>query len=583
MSEMCWIRRACESLGEGLDKTDSSVDGMDGVEHHLTAAANFSYFMDDQDLLTIDEDLVDQFEWPSPDWALILTEAYFHAMQGSFPFVLREPFLQTMAAFPQEQRLPTWSGRRWLSLANLVWAIGSKWLEMTKLMPTESTETHLLYYARARALGLDHRVVFDHPDMERIQGIGLLAFYLLINGSITRYVLQRPRPHSFSNRLRLHRAWNTSGHATRHAIALGLHLRVADPDSSEGDREGRARTFYSLYSLEILLAEILGRPKSIFLSDVTTPLHLVRPTATEEARLRSPSRGLISTDESRRVWLDFLRAGRAIPQAMTGGMLPWTSFSSVGHSPPPSYFPHRLCLCRVSERISKELYSEAPDDSWPELQRKISQLQTELRHELGTLPADLTLVSDVTVDADPRAKIELAMYHHSLQMILHSPCLGEMVVDHQTLASQEFHRSCARACVHAAMSMLAILPDNPTAHEAYRLLPWWALLHYVAQATAVLLLELCLAAQHFDRHETPDLVNYLRKAMAYIWCMSESSLSAYQAWRTFRHVFSEMVQRHEEFNAVDIPDEAPQPAGWTEEHEMLFQQHMAKAGGGMTA
>jgi hypothetical protein len=28
----------------------------------------------------------------------------------------------------------------------------------------------------------------DHPDIERVQSIGLLAFYLLINGSITRQV-----------------------------------------------------------------------------------------------------------------------------------------------------------------------------------------------------------------------------------------------------------------------------------------------------------------------------------------------------------------------------------------------------------
>ena len=48
---------------------------------------------------------------------------------------------------------------------------------------------HIEFYARARALGLDHRVVFDHPVLEQIQSLGLLGFYLYINGSIARQVL----------------------------------------------------------------------------------------------------------------------------------------------------------------------------------------------------------------------------------------------------------------------------------------------------------------------------------------------------------------------------------------------------------
>lgn len=185
MSEISWIQRASECL-QHHGSPQYPEFAMGEVDHRLTTAKDFSFYMDDVDLLAVDEDLVDPYEWPLADAALILSEACFHAMQGTFPFILREAFLQTMFSFPRQRTVPTWGQRRWLALANLVWAIGAKWLQLTKLDQPNIQETHLVYYARARALGLDHRVLFDHPDIDRVQGIGLLAFYLLVNGSVTR-------------------------------------------------------------------------------------------------------------------------------------------------------------------------------------------------------------------------------------------------------------------------------------------------------------------------------------------------------------------------------------------------------------
>ncbi|KIX00909.1 uncharacterized protein Z518_09974 [Rhinocladiella mackenziei CBS 650.93] len=554
MSEMSWIQHAFESLHQRRTNAQPGMRGAE-IDHHLTTAKDFSYFMDDTNVLAIDEDHVNQYHWPKLEIAIILAEAYFHAMQDAFQIVLREQFLQTMVTFSQKQQLTSsWSGRRWFALANLVWAIGAKWLQMTKLDQPNFSENHLLYYARARALGLDHRMMFDHPDIERVQGIGLLAFYLLMNGSIFR-------------------AWNILGHATRHAIALALHLRVSDPNVSDRDKEQRARTWYSLYSLEILIAEITGRPKSIFLSDVTTPIDLLQKPPTEEHDHQWRIEGLISPEESRNMWLDFLMAGRDLSQGMTRGVTPWKNFASVGHGISRSYFPHRVRLCRLSDKIASQLYSGTSEDSWADTQRKIGELQTELRLWAENLPDDLAIQSQAPTNTDPRVKIELSMYYHSIQMILHRPCLCEVVIEHESLRSQEFNRSSARACVHAAMSMLALMPDNPSAHEAYQLLPWWTLLHYVAQAAAVLLLELSLGGQHFQ-NEISDVVNFLRKAMAYLWCMTESSLSAYRAWRILRRLLTEVSQRYD-MDMADIPTEASQPPGWSERHEMAVRNALS--------
>jgi len=182
MSEMSWIQRAREYL----DDPQASSQHEMPKSHPSIAGTASSYFMDDTDLLAVDEDTVDHLQWPPMYLALVLSEAFFHAMQGAFQFVVREQFLDTLAQFPRTKAIPSWAERRWLSLANLVWAIGAKWLQMTQLDNDMFRDNHLVFYARARALGLDHRVLFDHPEVERVQAIGLLAFYLLINGSVTR-------------------------------------------------------------------------------------------------------------------------------------------------------------------------------------------------------------------------------------------------------------------------------------------------------------------------------------------------------------------------------------------------------------
>lgn len=369
------------------------------------------------------------------------------------------------------------------------------------------------------------------------------------------------------------------GHATRHATALGLHLRVSDPDLGELERARRSRTWYSLYCLEILIAEITGRPKSIFLPDVTTPVDIFQREDLDGINSVQKDNHMTAA-ESRTVWLDFLRARREHSQAMTGGMVPWTSLPSLGRGFSRLYFPHRVHLCRLSDKIATQLYSGTSEDSWSQVQQKIGELQTDLRHWVENLPDQLNLQSDTTEDSDPRVRIELAMYYHSVQMILHRPCLCEIVIENQSLASQEFNRSSARACVHAAMSLLAIIPDNPSAHEAYQLLPWWSLLHYVAQATAVLLLEMALGCQHFQT-EVPEVVNYLRKAMFYIWCMTEVSPSAFRAWRMFRKLLSDIQENDDQYHAIDVPQKAPKPTNWTHEHEVAVMKtiYAAEEGG----
>jgi hypothetical protein len=146
------------------------------------------------------EDYIDPHIIPNWHVAQVLTEAYFSSVQGSFRFVERTEFLRDLQGVYEtvtNRITPSWSQRRTLALANMMWAVGARWIGLCGLndrqVPDHGkgllVEDQLMYYARARSLGLDHRMQLEHPSLELVQGMGVLGLYLLSNGSVHRSVL----------------------------------------------------------------------------------------------------------------------------------------------------------------------------------------------------------------------------------------------------------------------------------------------------------------------------------------------------------------------------------------------------------
>lgn len=196
MSGMSWLQRVHEYLIGVTPLTNPDV-GFTYLDYHVIDVTSLTYFMDDEDLLKVDEDWVQANELPPWQMAIVLSEAYFHSLQGAFCFVDRHSFYPELSAAYQRAtrgRNPSWDNRKYLALANMMWAVGAKWLELTRLdmRPAQHvgmssvSEGHLTYYARARALGLDHRMQLDHPSLPSVQGMGILAFHMMANGSIQR-------------------------------------------------------------------------------------------------------------------------------------------------------------------------------------------------------------------------------------------------------------------------------------------------------------------------------------------------------------------------------------------------------------
>lgn len=375
----------------------------------------------------------------------------------------------------------------------------------------------------------------------------------LSQGSPLRYIDERLAD-------TLDRAWNILGNAVRHATALGLHLRITDETIDDAERERRARTWFSLYNLEISIVETTGRPQSIQTNQITIPLEIISDVSYRADR-HGPTNDVHVM--SKEMWLKFLASSTDTDEDEESSVT-WNQLATS--TLPPAYFRHHVQLSRVSDTIGAKLYTGSAETAWSETQDLIREMEALITEWADALPAELKVDNSANKMIDPRAQIELAMYYQSLKMILHRPCLCEIKIAGESSTSRQFNQESARACVHAAMSLLNLIPDNPVAYEVRKLLPWWSLLHYICQAGAVLLLELCLDCQHFQG-EAQNVIGAMRKTMSYLWCMSEESMSAYRAWRIFKGLLNEVSGRYGGDRVFNIRENAPVPSGWTESAE----------------
>ena len=200
VSEVSWIQRCREILfrqnSGGIEISQRDLD------LHLIRAQHLNYHMDDFELLSVDEESVVPLERPPLDTAVALSEAYFESLHNIFPFVDADQYREIIQQYAYHTPSASYhtpsaslDERRWLSTANVIFGLGSKWLHLTSPEGQNLAEDHLMYYARARGLGLDHRLSFDHPTLEQVQALGVLALYLFVNNSIARFVrMLSPQP-----------------------------------------------------------------------------------------------------------------------------------------------------------------------------------------------------------------------------------------------------------------------------------------------------------------------------------------------------------------------------------------------------
>ena len=208
-SELSWIHRLGDGAGVRRESvSDATSWGGDRYENQpasnqnpdyqhrrpqygaslgdIGGVSDYTYHCDDLPLTLLNH--VAPRELPPRQTAQCLLEAYMDSVHPVFPIIGKITFESQVQAFFNDRQLSP--GRNWLAILNLVFAIAAKYSHMVEASWRGDERDHLVYFARARMLGLNSESMFDHPDLQRIQLSGLIAFYLSSIDQINRYACQ---------------------------------------------------------------------------------------------------------------------------------------------------------------------------------------------------------------------------------------------------------------------------------------------------------------------------------------------------------------------------------------------------------
>ena len=187
-SEVQWLRAIVLQLERTEDESakPKSERRPSYAPSNIDQVSSFSFYSDNE---SIDPDFyVVPYELPAPDVAERLLNCYMSTVHDSFPILPRKLFEDQFRRYfkaVQSGSAPRLSPR-WQAILNLVFAIGARYSHLTKASWRGDERDHIMYQARARKFGLSENALTNHPDVPQIQVAGLLAFYYLSVGQISR-------------------------------------------------------------------------------------------------------------------------------------------------------------------------------------------------------------------------------------------------------------------------------------------------------------------------------------------------------------------------------------------------------------
>ncbi|KIY00048.1 uncharacterized protein Z520_04686 [Fonsecaea multimorphosa CBS 102226] len=511
-----------------------------------------SYHMDDMSIFMYEA--VDAYEMPTPEIADHLFNAYMQRVHSSFPVVGRLNLTTQFRRFISGtvQRPP----EKWLAILNLIFAIGAKYSHLIKAEWKGDERDHLIYFTRARLLSMNSETIFHHPDLQQIQVLGLMSFYLLCVSQVNR-------------------AWLLNGIAIRGAGALGLNMRNDSNDLKDSLKEIRYRLWWALYALEHRLCNMTGRVNCVMDDHCTTPLPVPleeEQFETEEGQRllskeiqqgdrapssnsQTPSIGSTPSTDRSRSQTKIDSRSPSMPGGVRAGDLEWAKDVQPNSS---LYFLHVVQLTRLTQNIFHSLYNPASiKGTWSEVQAKVKDLDERLEHWYRKLPQAFAFRRNQRERGSYEFRLNLGFFYYSTKMTIHRPCLCRLdrKIPGQSSKSLEFNRNSAASCVEAAMDMLQLIPDKPNAVGLMRVGPWWNIVHWLVQATTVLMLEISFRANHMPE-EAETIFESCKKGIRWLHALAEDNISARRAWTLCFTLFKESASRIGR-DVDDLPQDPP--------------------------
>ncbi|KAJ5496261.1 hypothetical protein N7463_008248 [Penicillium fimorum] len=502
-SEVNWIRKLERGLGMKSPQehpsnsfhVGSRYDPVSIQQRQQSLQRQIPTSMMDYHLDSLDIPLIepcDPLALPPRGLADRYLDAYLINVHPTFSAVRKMTFISQYQQFFNNGLTPP---RKWLAILNMIFAIGFCYCRLID-EPQSTGEQDLIYLTRARHLGLHSNVLFENTDLQQIQLELLVAVYLLCLGQVNR-------ASKFSNMA----LWS--------ALSLGINLRLTDHRTKDAAKETRGRLWWSIYSLEHLLASMTGRASCISegLCSVPTPLPY------EEETFDQP--------EAKRLLQD---------PALREAQLRATLFesSSQYHSPswvttcppcPSLFFNFLVDLNLITHALMNKVCSiEGLRKGPSQLEYHIQKFALQMDRWLSKLPSfyQFTVPNtgpwhlnhhqlDNLSAPFVRERVCLAMHYYSSRIILCRPCLSHIHHSSQTgeiTARGKLRTEIATHCLQASCTLISILPEDPNMVWLARAAPWWSVLHFLMQATTAILLGLSYCSG-VHTSSSPDHTNSL--------------------------------------------------------------------------
>ncbi|KAL2796911.1 fungal-specific transcription factor domain-containing protein [Aspergillus keveii] len=513
-SEVTWLQRLRREAEHRARKLSGASEHRPDHEFSIHSV---NYHLDDVDISPPGP--VHLYWMPPRNVADKLFEDYLDTIHPVFPILGRTLFSAQYRNFFDNSARP---GDKWLAILNLIFAIASYHAHLMHAPWRGDERDHLVYLARARALSMNSDTLFTHPDLQQVQVEALMAFYLLSTDQINR-------------------SWRIASLALRSGISLGLNLRNTSELTPDVSKEARYRVWWCLYTFEHLLGIMTGRMTGISDGICTTPM----PLPVGEERFQDPEVvQLLGNLEFRQERVEsalassFVRQMPLNPQddapdlhglAKTFGS---TQLKNLPHNC-SLFFLYYVDLAVITQEILNRVYSlDCIMTPWTQIENRIGELRARVERWHSNLPDIYDWRNRDEQSPDLlRARLCLAFSFHSARITLGRPCLCRRDVRRSNMPFQKktFSHELALTVLKSAQQLIGLLPDVPDASRIYQLCPWWCVLHYLMQATTVLLLELSFGSVHMPDEEKTFL-GAAKKAIRWIHAMSKYSLASRRAW-----------------------------------------------------
>lgn len=332
--------------------------------------------------------------------------------------------------------------------------------------------------------------------------------------------------------------------SVRSALALGMNLENISTFISDKSKEMRYRVWWALYTLEHLLSTMTGRPGCIAEGIYTAPLpipfeeesfqddeaaRLLHNPGRRNAYIRNITTCLAKTSTPASNWMP---SEPTLSTTTSPGQEPFEASLPTAVTPNSSlFFLYVVDLVLIAQEAIDKLYvADAMQRPWAGIEHTMTSLNSDSDIWLSKLPD----VFDFTVwegdNSFERERLTLAFLYCGIKISINRPCLCR--TNRQAVHSQksrDFSYNTAKMCVESARRMMDLIPDNPDAIWLYRISPWYCVLHYLMQATTVLLLELSLETMHMP-HEKSTITNITKKAICWLYHLSAGSTASRRAW-----------------------------------------------------